>query len=260
MRFRWFASTFGVWALALFLASCTSTQELIVQGAGATFYEGLDLLNSKKYEKARSEFNVVVKQYPASTYADSSQFYLAETYYLTDQYLTAAFEFSNVNRNYPSSRLVPEARFRIAQCYAALSPRVQLDQSDTKKAIDAFQSFIDYYPDSPLVPKAEKEINVLRNKLALKNLEIAKLYVVLGDYRAAVVYYDVILDEYHDSDVADKAAIGKIEALIKRHKDDEARVALKKFYASFPNSTMKNEADDLAHTLNLDPDKLEGLN
>lgn len=260
MRFKWLTLALGVLVPALFLASCTSTQELIVQGAGATFYEGLDLLNAKKYEKARNEFNIVVKQYPASAYADSAQFYLAETYYRTGEYLTAAFEFSNVTRNYTSSKLVPDARFRIADCYAKLSPRVQLDQANTNKAIEAFQSFIDYYPSSALVPKAENEITALRNKLAQKDFEIAQLYVIMGYYRAAVVYYDVILDQYHDSDVADKAAIGKVEALIKRHRNAEARTALASFYSSYPRSSMRGEADKLANTLKFDPNKPEGVN
>ena len=260
MKFRWLVAALGVWTMALILASCTSTQQVIVQGAGATFYEGLDLLSSKKYEKAREEFNIVVKQYPASAFADSAQFYLAETYYKTSEYLTAAFEFSNVTHNYPSSKLVPEARFRIADCYKELSPRVQLDQANTKKAIQAFQSFIDYYPDSPLVPKAEHEITLLRNKLALKNLEIAKLYMILGYYRAAVVYYDVILERYHDSDIADKAAIGKVKALIKRHRDGEASIALRHFYDSFPHSSLVAEANDLARKLRLNSDKADSLN
>ncbi len=260
MRIKWFIMAFGVLAAAFVLASCTSTEELIVQGAGETFHEGLDLLSTKDFEKARSEFDIVVKQYPASVYADSAQFYLAVTYYDEDEYLTAAFEFSNVYRNYPSSKLAPEARFRIAECYAKQSPRVQLDQESTNKALDAFQSFIDYYPNSELVPKAEKEMTELRNKLAMKNFEIARLYTTLGYYKAAIVYYDVILEQYHDSDVADKAAIGKVKLLIKRHRDAEARTALEKFYASFPNSAMKSEADQLARALNIDPNKFENLN
>ncbi len=260
MRLKYLVTVVGIFMLGFIIASCTSTQEIIVQGAGETFREGLSLLNEKQYEKARSEFDIVVKQYPASAYADSSQFYLAETYYSTEEYLTAAFEFGNVYRNYPSSRLAPEARFRIAECYAAQSPRVQLDQENTRKAIDAFQSFIDYYPGSPLVPKAEQEIMNLRNKLAQKNFEIASMYTTLGYYKAAIVYYDVILDQYHDSDVADKAALGKVKVLIKRHREGEARTALEKFYSGFPHSTLKDEADELAHTLNLDPGKFENLN
>ncbi len=237
---------------AFIFASCSSTQELTVQGAGKTFRDGMELLNDKDYLKAKDQFDIVVKQYPASAYADSAQFYLAETYFDETEYVTAAFEFGNLFTNYPSSKLAPEARFKIAECYAAETPRVQLDQESSLKAIDAFQNFIDYYPNSPLVPDAEKEITDLRNKLAQKYYDTAQLYTTMDYYKAAIVYYDIILDQYHDSNVADKAAIGKIKVLIVRHKDDEARAALQKFYTMFPKSDLRLEADELARTLNLE--------
>ncbi|MCL5266941.1 MAG: outer membrane protein assembly factor BamD [Bacteroidetes bacterium] len=239
---------------ALFLASCSSTQELVIQGAAETFHRGMKLLDEKDYIDAKNTFDIVVKQYPASAYADSSQFYLAQSYFDLKEYITAAFEFGNLYRNYPSSKLTPEARFKIAECYAAQSPRVQLDQENTTKAINAFQNFIDYYPESPLVTKAAEEITKLRNKLAQKDYEIAQLYVAMGYYRAATVYYDVILEKYHDSDVADKAALGKVKVLIKRHKDKEAREALQKFYAAYPKSSIRPEANKLAEKLDLHPE------
>ncbi|MCL4511040.1 MAG: tetratricopeptide repeat protein [Bacteroidetes bacterium] len=260
MNLRKLSVLLGVIGLAFLLASCSSSQSIIVQGAGETFHRGMDLLRDEDYAKAKDEFDIVVKQYPASAYADSAQFYLAETYFKREEYLTAAFEFENVSRNYPSSKLAPEARFKIAQCYAAQSPRVELDQANTRKAIDAFQNFIDYYPNSALVPEAEKEIAKLRNKLAQKDYDIAQLYTTMGYYRAAIVYYDRILDVYHDSDVADKAAIGKVKALLKRHKSDEARAALEKFYTMFPDSKLKPEADELAHGLNLNVNKRDEVN
>jgi outer membrane protein assembly factor BamD len=242
------------------LSSCSSTQELVVQGAREAFRQGMELLRSKDYIKARDKFDIVVRQYPASAYADSSQFYLAETYYDQEQYVTAAFEFGNVFGNYPSSKLAPDARLMIAKCYGAEAPRAQLDQQSTTKAIDAFQSFIDYFPQSPLVPEAEKAISDLRNRLAEKYFKTAELYSTMGYYKAACVYYDEVLDEYHDSNYADRAALGKVEALLQRHKEGEARAALRKFFASFPGSGLKQEAEKLARTLNIDVAKQTEVN
>jgi len=238
--------------LTVVLASCSSTQELVVLSAGQTFRDGMELFHDKDFAKARDKFDIVVKQYPASAYADSAQFYLAETYYDQEEYVTAAFEYGNVYKNYPSSRLAPDARFMIAKCYASQTPRVQLDQEGTSNAIESFQTFIDYYPQSALVPEAEKEIMELRNRLAEKYYETAELYTTMGYYKAAIVYYDLILDQYHDSNYADKAAIGKVKVLMKRHKDKDARAALEKFYSSFPNSELKEQADQLAHALDVD--------
>ncbi len=246
--------------IAITISSCSSTQELIIQGAGETFRQGMQLLHKENYTKAREQFDIVVKQYPASTYADSAQFFLAETYYDQTEYVTAAFEYGNVFRNYPSSRLAPQARFMIAKCYSAQAPRVQIDQQSTTKAIEGFQSFIDYYPQSPLVPEAEKEILDLRSRIAEKYYDTAELYSTMGYYKASIVYYDLILDQYHDSNYADKAALGKVKVLIKRNKDNDARAALEKFYASFPNSVLKEEANQLARSLKMDLSKQAEIN
>lgn len=237
--------------ISIELLSCSSTKEVFAPSAEGFFRRGMELYSDGDYVKAKDDFDIVIKQFPASEYADSAQFFLAQTYFKRGEYLTAAFEFENVSRNYPTSKLLPEARYNIALCYAARSPRPQLDQENTKKAIEAFQMFIDYYPTSKLVGDAEKQIQALRNKLAKKNLEIAQLYYTMGYYRAAIIYFDVILNEYHDSDVADQAALGKVRALLERHRRDDARVALEKFYSMFPNSKLRSEADKLAEGLEL---------
>ena len=260
MDFRRSVIVLLVIAGAVGFYSCSSTEDLVIQGAGQTFHDGMQMFHDKDYVKARNQFDIVVRQYPASVYADSAQFYLAETYYNQEEYVTAAYEYGNVYKSYPSSRLAPDARFMIAKCYAAQTPRVQLDQQGTTKANDAFQTFIDYYPQSSLVPEAEKQIMELRNRLAEKYYETAELYTTMGYYRAAVVYYDLILEQYHDSDYADKAAIGKVKVLVKRHKDGEAKTALEKFYNSFPNSNLREDADRLARTLNVKVAKQQDVN
>ncbi|HEY9167389.1 MAG TPA: outer membrane protein assembly factor BamD [Candidatus Kryptonia bacterium] len=251
MNFKIIFGVFFLIGFAVLLQSCSSTEEVIIQGAGETFRTGMAYLRDGAYDKAKNEFDIVVKQYPASAYADSAQYYLAETYYDREEFLTAAFEYQNLIRNYPTSRLAPQARFQVAKCYEQQSPRVELDQDNTSKAIDAFQSFIDYYPTSPLVSEAEKEIMNLRNKLAEKDYAIAQQYQILGYYKAATVYYDEILDQYHDSGIADKASIEKVKVLMMRKKDNDAKAALEKFYIMFPNSALKTQADDLARQLNM---------
>ena len=93
MKLRQLTVLIGFIGLAFLFASCASTQNVIVQGANETFHRGMDLLHNEDYAKAKEDFDIVVKQYPASAYADSAQFYLAETYFKRDEYLTAAFEF-----------------------------------------------------------------------------------------------------------------------------------------------------------------------
>jgi outer membrane protein assembly factor BamD len=80
---------------------------------------------------------------------------------------------------------VPEAQYKLALSYYELSPRAPLDQQYTRKAIDEFQSFVEYYPNNPLVKDAAEKIRELNTRLAKKQYETAKLYS--GGARIGVV-------------------------------------------------------------------------
>jgi len=197
------------------------------------------------YLEAIDELSVITLQYAGSTIADSAQLLLGEARYARGEYLLAAYEFEKLIRNMPSSSLVPYARYRLGMCYYELSPKPELDQTYTYKAIDELQTFVEYYPTNELVPEAERRIHELNNKLALKNLKIAELYMKMEDYKAALIYFDHILERYHDSDVADRAAKGKIEALIARRQYDAARQEVQHFRERYPTSSLLPEVDKL---------------
>ena len=133
-----------------------------------------------------------------------------------------------------SSSLVPEAQYMLAQCYYLLSPYYALDQKYTKKAIDEFQAFIDFFPTDPKVPDAEKKISELNTKLAHKEYHTAYIYTKLEDYKAALMYYDFVIDTYHDTQYGPMAMFAKIELLIDRNNNDEALAEISKFEERYP--------------------------
>ena len=67
-----------------------------------------------------------------------------------------------------------------------LSPTFSLDQTETHKAIDLLQIFIDKYPNSEYTPELNSYIQQLQEKLEKKNFEISKQYYTIRDYRAAI--------------------------------------------------------------------------
>src|SRR5699024_484352 len=84
------------------------------------------------------------------------------------------------------------------------SPRPELDQTDTKKAISALQTFINMYPNSDRVKKATTLIDKLRGKLELKEYKEAKLYYGLEYYKAAGVTFKYLLLDYPESERGDE--------------------------------------------------------
>jgi outer membrane protein assembly factor BamD len=88
--------------------------------------------------------------------------------YKQGDYMIGAYHFKNFVTTYPLSDKAEEALFMAAMCNDRLSPRYELDQTYTTKAIDGFQNFINQYPESKRLDTANAMITKLRKKLEKK--------------------------------------------------------------------------------------------
>ena len=61
-------------------------------------------------------------------------------------------------------------------------PDPRLDQSATVGAINAYQNFMDYFPESSLREEAQKRLFILQDNLVMKEYLSAELYYNLGGY------------------------------------------------------------------------------
>jgi outer membrane protein assembly factor BamD len=231
--------------LALFAAGCGSTEPTEQLSPEKRFNVGMRLFNNGDYLEAIDEFKIVTLQYQGSRVADAAQYYLAECRYHREEFILAAYEYDQLLRTMPTSPYVTRARYRRAMCYYRLSPPSYLDQTYTRKAIDNFQSYIEYSPTDSLVSDAEGKIMELNTKLAKKEYDDGIIYMKMDYYRAAAVYFESVIEKYHDTPYAELAQLKKAEALSQRGKDDDAMNELEIFYKKYPNSQHKREADQL---------------
>lgn len=197
------------------------------------------------YTQAVEDFSFIKIKFSGTSVIDKAQFYLGMSYYNRKEYILAAYEFENLIKNYTLSEFYPLARYYLAMSYYNLSPKYELDQTYTRYAIIEFQNFLILYPTHKLAPDAEKKIKELRNKLAYKDLKTAELYIKLEDYKAALVYYNNILQEYFDTDYADDASYGKIQVLIIKKKYDDASKEIKRFKEKYKSSELYKKVLDL---------------
>lgn len=109
-------------------------------------------------------------------------FLLAMSYFENKDYLNSAVYFKNYYQRYPRGKYSELARFYSGYGYYLDSPDPQLDQSNTVKAIEELQSFLDYFPNSDKVGIAKNAIFEMQDKLTLKQLQNAQLYYNLGTY------------------------------------------------------------------------------
>jgi outer membrane protein assembly factor BamD len=230
-------------ALIAMLSGCSSSEQTEQLSAEKRYAVGMRLFKDGNYLDAIEEFKIVTLQYQGSTLADAAQYYLAECRFLREEFILAAFEYETLLRTMPTSIYVAKARYKRAFCHYLLSPASYLDQKYTREAIDDFQTFIEYHPTDSLVTDAEQKIMELNTKLAKKEYEDGITYMKQDYYRSAIVYFDAVLDKYHDTPYAEMAQLKKAESLSMRKKQTEAMQEIDLFYKKYPNSQHKEEAD-----------------
>lgn len=235
--------------VSFLLISCSSEEVTEQLSAEERFRLGMAKFKEGDYLDAIEDFKVITLQYQGSALADDAQFYMAECRYMREEYILAAYEYEVLLRTMPTSEYISRARYRRAMCYYNLSPNSYLDQENTKKAIDEFQAFIEYHPTDPLVPDAEAKITELRTKLAKKEYENGIIYMKMEYYKAATVYFDLILEKYHDTPYAEPALLKKVEALMNRRRYQEAGDELAKFFKKYPTSSLLPEAERLRNEI-----------
>lgn len=205
--------------------------------------------DKKDYLQAIDDFSLIKIKFSGTRVADKAQYYLAMCYYNRKEYILAASEFENLIKNFSSSTYTVQGRYQLAMCYYGMSPDFSLDQTYTKFAITEFQNFIELFPSDKNVSEAESKIKELRNKLAYKQLKSAELYMIMDNYKAAIYYYEGILQDYFETDWADDALYGKIQALLKKKKNEEALKEVERFEKKFPKSTFMSKIESIKNNL-----------
>jgi outer membrane protein assembly factor BamD len=234
---------------ALFLWGCSSARDTTNMSPDERLAYALTLYEDEDYTVAAEEFQAMILQFPGSAVVDNAQYFLGMTRFKRGEFIVAAFEFSRLIKNMPASEFVPEAQFMLAESYYQLSPNFTLDQRYTKKAVEEFQAFIDFFPTDAKVAEAEGKINELNNKLAHKEYNNAVIYEKLEYYNAAILYYDNVVELYHDTGYAPSALYNKIKILISRERNSEALSEIEKFLERYPENGSAAELRSLQSSL-----------
>jgi len=207
------------------------------------FHYAKQKYDDEDYFDAVNDFTVVILRFAGSSVADSAQYYLACSHFYMDEYIISAAEFEKLINNMAQSPLVPDAQYMLAESYYQLSPRAALDQEYTIKALREFQSFVEENPLNQHRTEAEKKIAELREKLAQKQWLNAELYRKMQEYNSSLIYYDVIIEKYYDTDYAEKAQYGKSLVYMDMKDYLKAKEQLLLFKEKFPNSELTDSAE-----------------
>ncbi len=239
----------------IIIGTACNNKSLIRPGEAinVSYDKAMNLYEKGKYNDAAQAFETVTRLGRGTNYAQNAQFYLAESYFKDERFLLAASEYERFISYYPRDERREEVDYKRALSFFEQSPRYRLDQRPTGRAIELFQLFINNYPSSDRVTEAASKIDDLRNKLALKYLKSAEFYARIDMFKAAIIYYDLTIDQFPESKWAEEALVKQIKTYNryaslsvdskKAERYLNAISSYEKFIQLFPSSELRGDAE-----------------
>jgi outer membrane protein assembly factor BamD len=220
------------------------------------------LYNEGEFKKANRLFAQIAPQYVGKPQGERIMYFLSDSYFKIGDYNFAGYQYERFLKSYPKSDKAAEAAFNGAKSYYMLSPSYSLDQTDTNKALDKLQNFINSYPDSEYLEEGNAMARELTTKKERKAYEIAKQYTRLGksyilDYSlSAVAAIDNFVSDHPGSVFREDAFYLKVQATTnlalnstvnrKKERLQDAKEAYNTLLKFYPETKYANDARDLA--------------
>ncbi len=208
----------------------------------------------KKYDKAQQIFDDIFPFFKGTDHYEDMFYKYAYCAYNQEDYVSSENLFKTYVENFPNSARVEECDYMRAYSFYKQSPKVDLDQSNTSKAISLMQAFINTHPGSARIKDATQIIDECRQKLELKEYKSAQLYYDLGFFQASAIAYESLIDDYPDSDKSDEYKLNAIKAYYKyaglsiaeKQEERYGKVISEctDFSDRFPDSKLKSQAED----------------
>jgi outer membrane protein assembly factor BamD len=196
---------YGILFLTVLLAGCGGINKVLKsKDAQYKLRMAEQYYAKKKYNYAQQVYEDIMPYFRGGPEFEDIYYKYAYTAYYQRDYLNAENLFKTFLEIYPNSSKAEEVDFMRAYTFYKQSPKASLDQTNTIKAMGMMQTFINTHPGSARNKEASEIIDIGRKKLETKDHNAAQLYFDLGQFRAAAVAFNAILNAYPESQNSDE--------------------------------------------------------
>jgi len=240
-RFRAVALSLGAIA-ALATAGCArrgggqADLPYVARDVGTLYSTARARLDQHRYKEAAQLFDEVERQHPYSIWARRAQLMGAFSYYLDRDYSSAIQSSQRFLAVHPGNRDAPYAFYLIALSYYEQISDVTRDQKITQQALDALGELSRRYPNTRYAADARLKIDLVRDHLAGKEMEIGRFYEGRGQWLAASMRFRTVVDDYQTTTHAPEALMRLTETYLALGVHDEARKAAAVLGANYPGT------------------------
>jgi len=147
------------------------------------FESGMAFQLNRNYEQALKEFNLLVQQYPQSSFADDALLQIGKYYYGNGDKQQAVPVFQRIMTDYPNSDSADNAYLFIG--------RIQMEEGDLEQAYNSLFHIKGAFPES----------DVLDESYAL----LGRISMLRGQFKKALYFQSRIYTRFSESDVYPRA-------------------------------------------------------
>ena len=209
---------------------------------------------AKKYSYAQQLYEELYPVFKGTDKFELLYYKDAFCFYYMKNYRDAENFFKGFLEVFPNSTKAEEVDFMHALCFYNQSPKLELEQTNTAKSIGVMQTFINTHPGSSRIKEATEIIDKCRAKLEEKELRGADLYYKVGQYRAAAISYNNLLNSYPESVSGDVYKLQSIKSYYKfaklsvadkqTERFEKVTTEYQEFVDRFPDSKLLKEAQE----------------
>ena len=160
------------------------------------YNNGVDALNARRYSVASTQFDNVEQYYPYSSWAVNAQLMHGYSEYLQNHYTDAIAVLDRYIQLHPTNRDIGYAYYLRSLSYYEQIADIQRDQKGTELAMTALQEVVNRFPDSAYARDARLKIDLCRDHLAGKEMEIGRYYEKQHLYTAAIGRFQRVVDDF----------------------------------------------------------------
>ena len=211
-----------------------------------TLYSGAkDRLDRRQYTQAAALFDEVERQHPYSVWARRAQLMSAFSYYMGRDYTKSIESSQRFLSIHPGNKDAPYAYYLVALDYYEQISDVTRDQKITQQALDAMNDIVRRYPETKYAADARLKIDLVRDHLAGKEMEIGRFYQRRAQWLAAVARFRRVVDDYDSTTHTPEALQRLTESYLALGIPEEAKKAAAVLGANYPGSKWYERAYEL---------------
>jgi outer membrane protein assembly factor BamD len=217
------------------------------------YNQGLARMNSHDYEGAAKKFSALEKQFPFSQWARKGLLMTTYAQYQKPSYDDAVQSAQRYISLYPTSPDTPYMYYLAAMSYYNQVPDVMRDQETAEKALAIFVQLVQKFPKSEYATDAKYKIQVSRDQLAAKEMNVGRFYLTRKNYPAAINRFHEVLGKYQMTRHTEEALYRLTEAYLAMGITNEAQTAAAILGHNFPDSQWYKDAHELLKGGGLEP-------